>query len=416
MSGRIEKARAIRAAVRKKRAGNPYQDVQAYEMGLSGTVSFVLCLLFAGAAMATVYIVISNYECMKGGGVRGNGKETAVVQEMAASPIVPESTTAPAIVELVSGSSTSVPVPSNAALLSSTITECTSAQMEAVKKSLPDTNCLGAPFTQSCSFTVATVKSGCQENTGYYRQPIAGMTLSTPFSAVMIGTADNDDTPMDLLVIGSHNPDKYRMKSWNDAVGDITCPKPGAIMYSPTIQTARLFVVEEDQSRIIHSSLWKAQSGLTDADLKGESTRITKTPAKENEMTLADWVKHRIPTGDIHYLRITVPGARDYEILTSGGTATLDRVWYLEFFLDWKDGWSTGDLKGLLSDPLSSFACYWHGAQGNLWRITGCWQNHYDFKSWAKVVCVNSKIAAAKPIYDKMEEAFAMTLTKDKVY
>jgi hypothetical protein len=242
------------------------------------------------------------------------------------------------------------------------------------------------------------------------------MTLSTPFTAVLIGTAEKDDTPMDLLVIGSHNPDKYKLSSWSDAVGGIDCPKSGAIMYSPTIQTARLFVLEEDITRIIHSKLWKSQSGLTDADLKGESTRITKTPAKDGEMTLADWVKNRIPTGDIHYLRINAVGARDYEILTSGGTAALDRVWYLEFFLDWKGGWDTGDFKGLLSGPLSSFACYWHGAQGSLWRITGCWQSHYGFKSWAKVVCVNSKIEAAKPIFDKMEESFAMTLKKDKVY
>ena len=415
MSGRIEKARAIRAAVRKKRAGNPYQAVEAYEMGLSGTVYFVLCLLFAGAAMATAYIVISNYECMTGG-IRGTGKNTAMVTEKTASPVVSLSINAQTLVEPDPVSSTPASVESNGALPSSTISECTSAQLESIKKSLPDTNCRDSPYTQSCSFTVATVKSGCQETSGYYRQPIAGMTLSTPFSAVLIGTADKDDTPMDLLGIGSHNPDKYRLSSWSDAVGGIDCPKPGALMYSPTIQTARLYVVEEDESRIIHSKLWKSQSGLTDADLKGESTRITINPEKDNEMTLADWVKHRIPTGDIHYLRINVVGARDYEILSSGGTAALDRVWYLEFFLDWKDGWSTGDLKGLLSDPLSSFACYWHGAQGNLWRITGCWQNHYDFKSWAKVVCVNSKIEAAKPIYDKMEEAFAMTLTKDKVY
>jgi hypothetical protein len=243
---------------------------------------------------------------------------------------------------------------------------------------------------------------------------MAIMALTHPFTAVLLGLLPQDDTPMDLLAIGSHNHDKYNMNSWRDAVGGVVCAKPGAIMIDTNIQPARLFVVEEDASRAIQAKEWKTKTGLTNDDLLGENTHITNAPNGNNQMTLTDWVQQRIPSGDIHYLRIAASGNRDYQILVSGGGAggVLNRIWYLEFSYDWKERWEAGSLKPLIHDTLSSFACYWHGAAGNLWRISGCWQNHYEFKTWSKVVCVNYKIEAAKPIYEKMEEAFARTLTK----
>jgi hypothetical protein len=59
------------------------------------------------------------------------------------------------------------------------------------------------------------------------------------------------------------------------------------------------------------------------------------------------------------------------------------------------------------------FVCYWHGSDGNLWRMTDCWQEHYDRPSWSQIACVSSKHADAKPILEKMEEQFAATLKKD---
>ena len=64
--------------------------------------------------------------------------------------------------------------------------------------------------------------------------------------------------------------------------------------------------------------------------------------------------------------------------------------------------------------PSKGFICYWAGNDGNLlWRITNCWQNHYDTPTWANVACVNVKIPETKPLSQKMEQIFFETLAKD---
>ena len=87
----------------------------------------------------------------------------------------------------------------------------------------------------------------------------------------------------------------------------------------------------------------------------------------------------------------------------------------MEFQTGWKNEWATGDPAFVLKEvlPKNGFVCYYAGADNNLWRITGCWQNHYSFKTWASVACVNADVEEAKPLYDKMEETFHETLKKD---
>jgi hypothetical protein len=99
-----------------------------------------------------------------------------------------------------------------------------------------------------------------------------------------------------------------------------------------------------------------------------------------------------------------------------GSSQTMNRVRYLEFGFHWMGNWANENLKELVQSRLAQkkgFVCYWHGSDGNLWRMTDCWQEHYDRPSWSQIACVSSKHADAKPILEKMEEQFAATLKKD---
>ena len=53
------------------------------------------------------------------------------------------------------------------------------------------------------------------------------------------------------------------------------------------------------------------------------------------------------------------------------------------------------------------FTCYWPG-QGELWRITGCWQPHYDDSFWSNIACAHRKLAPA--LHERMETLFLKTI------
>jgi hypothetical protein len=422
MSSRIEWARKVRAAVRQNKGENPYKE-QTLEMDLSAAVAVILCLLFIGAAIATTYIRMSSPGCMDVG-VRGSGASamSAMIHTKTdvtppSPPVVPVATLEPVKVQTVASAIMEAPAPAGS--FPSSVPNCSAPQMQAILKQLSPNNCFSNAFTQACSFTIATIKSGCVDTTAYFRQPLATMKLTDPFTAVLIGVAKKDDTPMDLLALGSHNPDKYKVALWRTTIGGADCSGPDGIAFETTPQQARLFVIEDNALMASQMKEYKNAVGLTDGEMRGDTTYITRFPQGDSAKTLTGWVQQTIPQGDIHYMRLLVTRGRDYDILLSGAGprggpgGVLERVWYVEFGLDWKDGWEDGSLKLIVTNALNSFACYWHGAGGNLWRISGCWHSHYDFKSWAKVVCVNTKIEAAKPFYEKMEHAFAETLKKD---
>jgi len=385
MSKRVAKARAIREATRKKRDGGviPYLD-GAYELGLSGTIAMVLLLLLLGASMMTIYMIQSGCRMTEDTTTTATTTKVSIRQKEK--------------------------VPS-----------CSSSQMETLKTVMPQNFCQGQAFAHICSFSVATVKSGCQDTTTYFRIPIASMKLSNPFTALFVGFEAKDDTPMDLLAIGNHNPDKYSLSKWNEAWGGPhTCPKtPFPIDPRGNTEKAQIFVVDEDSKRYQKLMDIKKRVGFDnedDQDFIVSKTKIsTHGRDSSEEMSLERWMKTNLSEkGELHYLKLYAWGGRDYDVLKSGGKA-LRRIWYMEFFYDSKGEWEIGSMKGLIHEILDSFACYWHGANNNLWRITGCWQRHYAFSSWSKLVCVNAEIPEARPIFIQMEEAFTKTLEKGEI-
>ena len=103
----------------------------------------------------------------------------------------------------------------------------------------------------------------------------------------------------------------------------------------------------------------------------------------------------------------------DMDVLRGGKTA-LRRVEYLEFEYNWMGTWKDQKLSTLI-DMLdrNGFTCYWPGSENhNIWRITGCWLDHYDIHFWSNVACANRNLEGAQDIAESMEKLFVYTLSK----
>jgi hypothetical protein len=53
------------------------------------------------------------------------------------------------------------------------------------------------------------------------------------------------------------------------------------------------------------------------------------------------------------------------------------------------------------------FTCYWAG-RSELWRITDCWQPHYDGSFWSNVACAHRQLAPV--LLERMETLFLKTI------
>jgi hypothetical protein len=58
------------------------------------------------------------------------------------------------------------------------------------------------------------------------------------------------------------------------------------------------------------------------------------------------------------------------------------------------------------------FACYRPGTDGNIWRITKCLLDHYHVHLWSNVACINRRIDEVRSIAQKMESMCLDTLEK----
>jgi hypothetical protein len=295
--------------------------------------------------------------------------------------------------------------------------QCTESQMNIIRKQLPaTTNCqVDLLYKQECSQTKATTK-GCHDPI-WAREFFAALQVpaSTTYQSLFVDYLPNDnvlsDFPMDALHFGSHKAN-YDVNVWRTTANltEKTCKKP--ITFSSEIkeQSARSVIFLKDEATATETNRIKEKLELTDRELwievlnTGSNTVIRK---KLFEV---------FPDNDpIHYVKVS----GGYNFLASWFTSkSLSRAWYLEFVVDWKEEWTAGDASLLLKSllPKSGFTCYWAGSNGNLWRINGCWQDHYSIKSWSNVACVNTEVEGTKPLLDSMEQGFEKTLSKDHTY
>ena len=180
-------------------------------------------------------------------------------------------------------------------------------------------------------------------------------------------------------------------------------------------------VLEEAAVSSQAGSLWVPRQVALGTENRGLDTIQcdTMTHAVDNNQcrqipiyTLNDYVEALPRRPPIHFLSIDVEGF-DFEVLKGASRILANHVHYLEFEYNWKGPWGKQQLKDAidyLSHDDQGFQCYWPGRTGHIWRITGCWLDHYAYRFWSNVACVNGNLADARPLAEDMERAFLATL------
>lgn len=94
--------------------------------------------------------------------------------------------------------------------------------------------------------------------------------------------------------------------------------------------------------------------------------------------------------GVIDVLSIDTEGNDARVIFGAVGILGQRRVRYLEFEYHENAKWATSNLEDV-ADLLDQFGfdCYFPGNKGQLWRLTGCWDESYDKRAWSNVACVH---------------------------
>jgi FkbM family methyltransferase len=107
-------------------------------------------------------------------------------------------------------------------------------------------------------------------------------------------------------------------------------------------------------------------------------------------ITVDELVKeHKLSRVDV--LSIDTEG-NDAKVLL-GAVHTLPLVRFLEFEYHHIGHWGQSDLQ-LIAELLDQFGfdCYWQGNKGQLWRLTGCWDDSfYSKRDWSNIACVKRK-------------------------
>eukprot|EP00980_Cylindrotheca_fusiformis_P027763 scaffold22559_cov111-Cylindrotheca_fusiformis.AAC.2 len=365
-------------------------------MELNGT-RILVCVIFlflAGASMTTSYLLTKHPECF------GHSSKTNLKNQFLPGEI-PMLRSGSAL-----GSVESAKQKSKELEDINRSVQCTPDQMAKLQKQLDGSSCQDNPWSQQCSMTKATTK-GCQDPI-WVREFFASTTLSMRFKSLLVDYDPNDsllaDFPMDALYFGSHNS-KYDINAWRRAAkAGAACKKSLDFVDE---QSAQSVVVVKNTDAMKATMEIKKSMGLSDDEMLLEQLNTG------SNTVVRKFIVENFPGKDpIHYLKVN----GGYNFLASWFSAKgLSKAWYLEFTVNWTDEWTTGDLGLLLNSllPKTGFMCYWAGTQGRLWRITGCWQEHYSFKTWANVACVNKQISEAKPLLEKMEAIFDETLASE---
>ena len=288
---------------------------------------------------------------------------------------------------------------------------CSIDQRESVVQQLPERKCNEQMyFTQSCSFTQATVK-GCIDPQ-WVRETYAAQRKNRGdddlhFRAVFVGGAcKNVQRVADILRVGTHDVEKYNF-------GGTGCQQ--AVTYandSGPFFASQSVCITSDPIKELRSATHTA--GITEAELQILSTNVAggSSETLDEAMEQSRMMKNK----PIDYLWLEEENA--YQVFAPGAAdQTLSRVRYLEFSIHPSQQGSFEELVLQRLAQQHNLVCYWSGTNHNLWRITDCWFSHYATKHWAKVACVNAALDDdARTLLERMELVFAETLRKDQIF
>lgn len=344
---------------------------------------------------------------------------------------------------------------------------CTPPQMEQINMQLSPEKCINEqrkPYLQECSFTQASKCPDAIWLTDFHKKH---QGLKHPFLSFFVGCNKAIDA-VNTLRMGSKDP-KFDVQKWaailthggkdysgsscgnlnndgslsKDLEVDISdqAAQPGAQVYcfEPVVATFQELKRTKDtigwgdelvleraalsnEPGVIHVPTMGVALGKENFQINSER-QICETPAaqKSNQcLSIPVYTIDNYMTSigadsrPIHYLSIDVEGY-DFNVI-KGAQKTLERVHYLEFEYNWVGPWAKQHLADAIDLFKSKdFVCYFPGINGNIWRITDCWQEFYAIHSWANVACVNYKIPEAAPLAEQMEMMFLKTLERKDV-
>jgi FkbM family methyltransferase len=149
------------------------------------------------------------------------------------------------------------------------------------------------------------------------------------------------------------------------------------------------------------------KQGLNKCDTRDGACESVKTSKLDTLLKEQDMADTRIDV-----LLIDVEGW-DFEVL-KGASKTLEQTAYVEFEYNWRGKWGEDQgnkplLKAVTFLKYLDFTCYWPGKDGELWKLTGCWDKDYGGLYWANVACVNRKLSLDLAV--RMEEHFLSTIS-----
>lgn len=337
---------------------------------------------------------------------------------------------------------------------------CTDDQLKIVMKQLRPERCVQfrkRPYLQQCSFTEATK---CPDP--IWLHEFHRNRSGTPsFLSYFIGCNKAIDA-VNALRMGSHNASVDVLK-WQQQLqkSGTTFDKSSCAQFdkrqvdipiNTEVNDAQVHCIEPmtktfaelnrtkhdlawgDELVLVHGAFSSNPGNLTVSRLDGSQTAGTEnldineiSNVCSDQKTVQPDVCMSIPImtideyhrqhdhDKVHYVSIDVEGF-DAKVLRGGMKTLRNHVQYVEFEYNWKGPWAETSLSSVLSSlERIGFTCYWPGTNGNIWRITGCWLEHYDIRFWSNVACVNENDKDAAPLLARMEELFLQTLQKDDV-
>lgn len=313
--------------------------------------------------------------------------------------------------------------------------QCTTHELAIIKYQLPDFRCrktASRPWGHHCSFSYAT---RCphqvwfrEQYTDWSQASIVGDNVRSDASStpiiVMIGCGSGLQAVNTMRMV-SGNP-QFGIQPWEAAVSD-TIVDSDSCPIQPTDLTPRRFDQDEIQVHCTESNPEKFQELQTRAERLGWQDHLIayNVDITDHDGLLVSDDGSRIPSYGLDAFvtnHLQVPSTRidylhlggeemSYDIINGGAVTLQKHVKYLEFEYNWKGSWREHTLSeavGVLRTH--DFVCYWAGSFGNIWRLTDCWHNHYDYKFWSNVACVNLRLA--EPLATKMEAMAVLTIQR----
>lgn len=348
--------------------------------------------------------------------------------------------------------------------------QCTSDQFGVLAKQLSSEGCLETKkpwISMNCSFSAKTVCGNA--NPHWFYDFVQKSSNDDTFRGIVVGCNKGYEAVELLRIVSPPSDHKYDLEKWKNEFSkidadeeinlDIDCPIAGTATSNTEASGKKVYVYCIDALPKTVAQLKKTKKALgygEELDITNmvagqdiEDGILVKVTSRIGSMAVGQslWRKscktkpetcEAVPSASIdtfleskpslkatvidtksglsasppiHSMSITAEGS-DYDIL-KGAAKNLGRIQYIDFGY-WNRNWGEKDFKDLiLRLKKKGFVCYFTGSDGqDMWRITDCWQDHYDIHYPATVGCANANIPAAEPLLDKMEGMFLDTLKR----